>query len=396
MFATVFKRLSVLLAPVFILSACSTVDVSDTTDETPSAQTPTTRAQVSFTQRTWADTPALEVSNWPKALEALKQSCPRMTAKKEWTTVCQSAQMTPSSQAQSFFRSHFTPWQVSASTLPTGAGLMTGYYEPLLRGSRVRHGAYQYPLYSVPDDLIIVDLASLYPQLKGMRLRGKLEGRKLVPYDSRKEIDTRKDLNSKAIVWVDDEIAAFFLQIQGSGRIRLPDGSMVRVGYADQNGHRYQSVGTWLIQQGELKSHEASMQGIQAWARRNPGRVKTMLEQNPSYVFFEERQGDPNLGPLGAQGVPLTPEASVAVDRSYWQLGTIFLVDVTQPNPSLHMTKTVIAQDTGGAIRGPIRFDYFWGFGDDAGAKAGRQKSAARAWVLMPNGYTPTSTLTQH
>ncbi len=384
-------RTSLTLTGVLALCACSTVPET----ETPVTPTPSEHSSVHFEASTWNGVPAAQPGSWQSALSALQQSCLSMRMQNDWAQVCQTATSAAPSSAEVFFRQHFTPWQVIANgTSGTNeTGLMTGYYEPLLRGSRHCGGTYQYPLYGVPDDLITVDLASLYPQLRGLRLRGKLVGNKLVPYDTRAQIDARNDLTRKAIVWVDDEIELFFLQIQGSGRIRLPDGSMVRVGYADQNGHQYRSIGNVLIQSGELKASEASMQGIQAWARRNPSRVKALLAKNPSYVFFQEKPGDTSLGPTGAQGVPLTPQASVAVDRSYWKLGTVFLVDASQSSPALKLTRPVIAQDTGGAIRGPIRFDYFWGFGDEAGRQAGRQKSRARAWVLVPNGMQPQAML---
>ena len=383
-------RLSALVLPLVLLNACTTVDVEH---QVPSPTTPQApeKSKVQFSPASWQSVPTTESRSWASALAALKQSCRALLSQPAWSTVCRQAELTNAMGAETFFRTEFTPWQVLATTPGNSfsTGLMTGYYEPLLQGSRTRQGQYKYPLYGVPDDLIVVDLASLYPQLKGMRLRGKLQGRTLIPYDSREQIDKRTDLNRKAVAWVDDEIAAFFLQIQGSGRIRLPNGSMMRVGYADQNGHRYRGIGNVLIRNGELKANEASMQGIQAWARRNPSRVKAVLAQNPSYVFFQERPGDPNLGPQGSQGVPLTPEASVAVDRQFWKMGTVFLVSASQSVPKLAFTRPVVAQDTGDAIRGPIRFDYFWGFGDKAGRNAGRQKSEARAWVLVPRGMKP-------
>ena len=192
-----------------------------------------------------------------------------------------------------------------------------------------------------------------------------------------------------ALAWVDDPVASFFLQVQGSGRIKLTDGTYLRVGFADQNGYRYRSIGNWLIKKGYLKKHELSMQRITSWAKANPTKINEVLAQNPSYVFFEERTSPPELGPLGAQGVPLTPQASVAVDRRYWSMGTPFLVSVSQFNPRLAFTRPVIAQDTGGAIKGVIRFDFFWGFGNEAGAAAGRQKSDSQAWVLVPKGLKP-------
>ena len=167
----------------------------------------------------------------------------------------------------------------------------------------------------------------------------------------------------------------------------------MRVGFADQNGWRYRSIGSWLIREEGLKPHELSMQRIRAWAKANPGKVKKALAQNPSFIFFEERSGDPALGPVGAQSVPLTPEASVAVDPSRWRLGTPFMIEAEQDRPQLRLARPVIAQDTGGAIRGVLRFDYFWGFGDKAGEAAGRQKSRVRAWVLVPKGLVPADIL---
>lgn len=377
------------LAALLLLAACTTTQKPAT--ETPKPATPTHKAVVQFAASPWQDLPASTPQDWARALVALKQSCSRVGQQSFWKSPCAEAQNTPSSWAEAFFRKHFSPWRIAFTEqgAQQETGLMTGYYEPQLNGSLQKTSRFKYPLYGVPDDLITVDLSSLYPQLKGLRLRGKLVGQKLVPYDDRATIDKRNDLGQKALVWVDDEIEAFFLQIQGSGRIRLPDGSVMRVGYADQNGHPYRSIGTWLIRNGELSSNEASMQGIQAWARRNPSKVKSVLAQNPSYVFFAPKSGDPALGPVGAQGVPLTPEASVAVDRSYWKLGAVFLVQATQQTPALSLTRPVVAQDTGGAIRGPIRFDYFWGFGDKAGQQAGRQKSQASAWLLVPHGYSP-------
>ena len=165
---------------------------------------------------------------------------------------------------------------------------------------------------------------------------------------------------------------------------------MIRVGYDDQNGHPYKAVGSWLVEKGYLKRHELSMQNIRAWAFQNPDKVDTLLNQNPSFVFFKPREADnADEGPIGAQGLPLTPKASVAVDRKYIPLGTPLLVSVSQSSPALEFVRPVVAQDTGGAIKGPIRFDYFWGFGDEAGSQAGRQKSSVSAWLLLPKGVRP-------
>lgn len=344
----------------------------------------------------YASLPAMPDENWQPALSAFKESCKKMTAKTGWQEVCSISQTLPSSQAKSFFAAYFTPYQAVSESMDSDGdlissdtGKMTGYYEPILYGSKKKKAPYIYPLHTMPDDLITVDLAELYPQLKGMRLRGQLQGNKLVPYDSRAEL-SKRNLDRYAIAWVEDPVAAFFLQVQGSGRIVLPDGSYVRVGYGDVNGHPYRGIGNYLVKKGYLKSHELSMQSIQAWARKNPKKVQAVLNQNPSYVFFIERKDqDPNEGPIGAQGVPLTEKGSVAVDRRFYQLGWPIVVDVEQTNPDMKFTRAVIAQDTGGAIRGPIRFDFYWGSGDEAAMNAGKQNSQVKAWVLLPNGVDP-------
>src|SRR6185369_10368630 len=183
-------------------------------------------------------------------------------------------------------------------------------------------------------------------------------------------------------------IEGFFLEVQGSGRVQLDNGQTIRMAYADQNGQPYQSIGRWLIDRGELKVNEASLAGIKGWARANPARVTELLDQNPSYVFFREQPvGDPAAGPTGAAGVALTPERSVAVDPRFVPLGAPVFIATTQPNSDVPLKKLMVAQDTGGAIRGPVRVDYFWGFGADAGALAGRMRQQLKVWVLLPRGF---------
>lgn len=195
-------------------------------------------------------------------------------------------------------------------------------------------------------------------------------------------------LRGKEIAWVEDPIDLFFLQIQGSGRIKLENGQMLRVGYADQNGYPYRSIGRWLIERGELPLEKASMQGIKEWARTHPEQLKDLLNYNASYVFFRELPGD-LPGPIGAQGVPLTPGRSVAIDARYVPLGAPVYLATTRPNSTVPLNRLMMAQDTGGAIRGPVRADFFWGFGDEAGREAGRMKQELRMWMLLPNGMSP-------
>jgi membrane-bound lytic murein transglycosylase A len=229
-------------------------------------------------------------------------------------------------------------------------------------------------------------MAKQYPDLKGKRLRGRLEGtRTVIPYWSRQEIAEGKMANNaKVLAWADDAVEAFFMEVQGSGRIQLEDGSLVRLGYADQNGYPYKSIGKWLIEQGELTADKASMQSIQAWAKANPQRLQEMLNANPSVVFFRTLSG--TEGPIGALNVPLTDEASAAVDPKFVPLGSPIYLSTTRPNDNAPLNRLIQAQDTGGAIAGPIRVDYFWGFGNAAGQLAGRMKQKGQVWVLWPKG----------
>lgn len=337
----------------------------------------------------WADDPMVDA--WP----AFLASCQALAKKPEWTAVCNNARAVDGHDPRAirdFFQSRFIPNRVT-TTGGNDTGLVTGYYEPLLRGSRVPVAPYLTPLYGVPDDLLIVDLTSLHPELKGKRLRGRLVGRTVVPYPSRGELAASGALRGKELLWVDDPIAAFFLEIQGSGRVQLFNGGhateTVRLAYADQNGQPYKSIGRWLVDQGEMTLSQASMQNIEAWARTHPERLNELLDANPSEVFFrEETIVDPSQGPKGALGVPLTPRRSIAVDPKIVPLGAPVFLATTQPLSDAPLQRLVMAQDTGGAIAAApgsaVRADYFWGFGTDAGNHAGRMKQEGRMWVLLP------------
>ncbi|MGK5025230.1 murein transglycosylase A [Janthinobacterium sp. RB2R34] len=321
---------------------------------------------------------------WP----AFMASCGVLVKRPDWKEPCTIARQVNADSDQAirqFFEAFFVPNQIVAAD-GASSGLVTGYYEPLLHGARKRGGPYQTPLYKVPDDLVSVDLSSVYPELKNMRLRGKLVGKKVVPYATRAEIERAPAMAGKELMWVDDEVEAFFLQVQGSGRVQLTDTQeTVRLAYADQNGHPYQSIGRYLVDKGELTMSQASAQGIKAWIAGHPTRKDELFNANPSYVFFkEERLPDPKVGPKGALGVPLTPQRSVAIDSRYVPLGVPVFLSTTQANSDIPMQRLVMAQDTGGAIRGPIRVDYFFGFGAEAAENAGRMKQSGMVWVLLP------------
>ena len=328
---------------------------------------------------------------WP----ALLASCETLVRRAEWTEACKMALMVDASDeraVRSFYESQFIPHQLR-NLDGSLQGTVTGYYEPLLKGSRVRGGPYQTPLYRAPEDLLTVDLGTLYPELKNMRLRGRLSGNKILPYYSRAELIQQNLLAGKELLWVDDPVEAFFLQVQGSGRVLLNDArETVRVAYADQNGHPYRSIGRYLVDRGELTLDQASMQGIKGWVAANPGRQQELLNANPSFVFFrEEKILDPTKGPKGALGVPLTPQRSIAIDPQFIALGAPVFVATTQPNSTSPLRRLMLAQDTGGAIRNPVRADFFWGFGAEAGELAGRMKQSAQMWVLLPRQLALTN-----
>ncbi|WP_341675927.1 murein transglycosylase A [Niveibacterium sp. SC-1] len=337
-----------------------------------------------------------ELAGWGEddlaaAWGAIQSSC-RAMKNADWRPVCEASKSLgakPDAAAiRGFLESRTRPWRI---TNPDGTteGLITGYYEPLIKGSRTRSKAYATPVYGVPDDMVVVDLSELYPELKNMRLRGRIEGRKVVPYYSRAQIDARADkMADKVLLWAADPIDFFFLQVQGSGQVQLADGSRIRIAYADQNGHPYKSIGRWLVDSGEVKVENAGMEGIKAWARANPQRLDEMLDTNPSFVFFKEQPAASD-GPNGALGVPLTAGRSVAIDNRNIPLGAPIFLSTTWPASDKPLSRLMVAQDTGGAIRGAVRADFYWGFGPEAGAQAGKMRSRGRMWLLWPRDTVP-------
>ena len=323
---------------------------------------------------------------------AFLNSCSALEGQTQWQEICHAATAlglapTPTQQKQ-FFEQHFSPWMV-VNNRGANVGLVTGYYEPLLHGSLARTPRYQFPLYAPPSDLLTVDLGDVVPELKGRRIRGRLQGNRVVPYLTRAEIDSEDPpLTGLELAWVDNPVDLFFLQIQGSGRLLLPDGQIMHVGYADQNGQPFRSIAKELDRRGELPLARASLENIRNWARTHPEDVGEILDANPSYVFFR-KMPDNLSGPIGTLGVPLTGQASIAVDAHVIPLGVPVFLDTTRPNSQTPLRRLVMAQDTGGAIYGAIRADFFWGFGADAEKNAGSMKQAGRMWILYPQGFTP-------
>ncbi len=340
----------------------------------------------------WRDLPGWGNDDQQLAWSAWLQSCAALMRKPAWQEVClQAIASHPATGAavRDYFETHFDLYQ---SRQPDGAaqGLITGYYAPVLAGSLVRTDRFNIPLYAQPGDLLDIDLSSVYPELKSLRLRGRLQGNHVVPYWSRAQIDgDQHPLAGHELVWLEDSLAAFFLQIQGSGRIRLPDGREIMVGYADQNGYPYQAIGRVLLERGELTADQLSMQAIQAWGAAHPDQLPELLAQNPSYVFFRIL---PNGAVLGALGVPLEAGRSIAIDSHALPLGAPVWLSTTEPLSTQPMNRLVIAQDTGGAIRGNVRADVYFGVGDVAGQHAGKMKQQGQMWVLLPKGM-PISSL---
>lgn len=383
------------------LAACQTVPPAP--PPKPPPPTPPTAPVapvVRFAPADWQDLPGWSddavASAWPAFVVGCRALLARSQSQATWKTPCDAASRidgASESAVRAFFMEHFRPYKISNDD-GTATGLVTGYYEPLLPGSRAPTAEYTIPLYGVPDDLLVVDLSSLFPELKDKRVRGRVEGRKVVPYWPRADIERgAAPLSGKAIAYVGDPVEAFFLEIQGSGRIALNDGTVMRLGYADQNGHPYRSVARVLIDRGELTRDTASMQAIASWVKAHPSEARALLDENPSYVFFRELPKPPAGsidaaidGPLGSLGVPLLAERTIAVDARYVPLGAPVFLATTRPSSNAPLAKLMLAQDTGGAIRGPVRADFFWGFGTQAGREAGRMRQEGRMWLLWPKG----------
>jgi membrane-bound lytic murein transglycosylase A len=296
----------------------------------------------------------------------------------DWRPACGAA----TGDARSFFEKNFTPYAVRAGF--AGDGLFTGYYEPQIQGSRTRHGAFQTPVYGPPADLVRADLGAFMPKLKGEHISGRLVGHALVPYADRAAINARGIADAPILFFADDPVTFFFLQIQGSGRVLFDDGMSARIAYAGENGQPYTAIGRTLIRQGALTRENVSLQTIRAWLKAHPAAARAVMETDKSYIFFKETPlGDTTLGSPGSSGANLTPLASLAVDMRLHALGAPFYVAADGPDP---VHALMVAQDTGGAIRGPVRGDMFFGFGADAERRAGAMKAPGHLFVLLPNG----------
>ncbi|MGN7503479.1 MAG: murein transglycosylase A [Alphaproteobacteria bacterium] len=376
-----------LLMGLFVLTSCDKKEEKDM------------RAVLNLQPLKFSQIKSWEDDHHKQALDAFTQSCPRFLKSKkdvaldkddlrfgswdQWRAICQAlgdAHITDDQDARLFFETHFTPHQVLADDKKDG--LFTGYYVAELSGAEVETERFKYPIYAKPDDLVMVDLGLFRDDLKGRRIAGTVKDGRLYPYADRADIETKGLKDVPVLLWADDPVEVFFMHIQGSGRVRMVDGSTRFIGYAGQNGHPYTAIGKFLIEMNEVAKEDMSMQAIREWLNTHPAQRDDLLNKNASYVFF--RDLDQN-GAIGGQGVVLTPERSLAIDHTYYPYGMPFWLDAPHPTqPNTRLQRVMIGQDTGGAIRGPVRGDVFWGYGAEAERNAGPMKSEGTLVVLLP------------
>ncbi len=375
---------------VFFLSSCAPGIIGPPPPEAP-AKPVLTLVRTSFERLPgWAD------GRQDEALAAFLTSCSKLAVLPaarsfgpvggtvaDWRAPCDEAgrlQGRDAAAIRKFFESRFTPYL--AGDNGKTRGLFTGYYEAELRGSKFRGGPFQTPIYARPADLVTADLGAFNNEWKGRNISGRVEGGRLKPYPDRDRIEAGA-LKGRGleILWVDDPIDAFFLHIQGSGRVRMTDGSILRLGFAGKNGRAYRAIGRDLAASGAIGKDAVSMESIRAWLKNNPAQGRALMARNKSFIFFRKVKG---RGPIGAEGVALTPGRSLAVDPKFTPYGIPVWLDTQTPLGRGPLRRLVVAQDTGGAIRGPVRGDVFWGSGREAAALAGAMKSMGRAYLLLP------------
>ncbi len=359
-----------------LLAGCASPPTRAPGQRTPSIESSAPAASftssiASFSPVAWQQIPGWQEDDLSAAWSAWLESCKAMVKRnstRSWSGVCDRAKTVSGSNPQAvrrYFEDAFQAYSIRSNSTSSETGLVTGYYEPIMNGSRVRTSRYTVPLYGYP---------------------AAWKRNKPNPGPSRAELMESNVLRGSELVWVEDPVAAAFMQIQGSGKIQLDDGTVLRFGFAGTNEQPFKSFAQWLLNKGEITRSQATMQGIQSWAKRNPRRVEEMLNANPRFVFFKELPSNvsPDLGPIGALGVPLTAERSIAVDLKAMPLGAPVFIATTRPLSKQSLRRLVMAQDTGTAIVGGVRADYYWGTGDAAGELAGRMKQDGQMWLLLP------------
>jgi len=311
------------------------------------------------------------------ALDVFKKDCKKSKRNELFKNVCHKAEY--EMDGYKFFTINFQPYKLLDNN-SSDEGIITGYYEPLLYGSLHKNKRYKYPVYKTPKDMMIVDFVSAYPELKSYKLRGKLVGNKVVPYDSREEIEKNPNKNLEVIAYVDNKFDLFLLHVQGSGKVLLDNGELINVGYAEQNGRKFKGIGTYMLNRGYISKDELSAQGMKKYIDKNPTKADEVLNQNESYVFFHKSE----QGATGSLGTQLTAKRNLAVDRSVIPLGMPIFLSTKNPVDKKPINQLMVAADVGGAIKGDIRADFFWGYGEDAFAYAGKMKEKGKMYILMP------------
>ncbi len=396
---------SLLLAGLLVLSGCEE-QPPEKAEEPAETQQEATPAGILVTKVSFAELPGWAADDLAMVGQALRRSCDALSGKPidsavgttdipviagDWKTPCAAIRaIGPDDDLRAMIEDSFTPFTAAAAGEGTDetpeTGLFTGYFEAEVRGARTPDETFKTPLYAKPADMLSADLGAFDPALKGKRIVGRAEGTRFVPYRTRGEIDAGVLAEAgEALFWLDDPVDAFLLHVQGSGRVILPDGEVARVGFAAHNGHGYKSIGRALIDRGVLKPHEASWSGIRGWVEANPEEAADLFAVNPRFIFFREITGD---GPIGSLGVALTPERSLAVDNRFVPPGIPIWLDTVMPGETeggTPLRRLMVAQDTGGAIKGAVRGDFFWGYGAPALAQAGKMRSPGRYFLLLPN-----------
>ncbi len=401
-------RGSVALSAVLIFAALWLAACERRPAEGPAETLPD---RLTLTPVSFADLPGWSDDTLSEALPALQRSCGRLAGVPDdrelgpqgpagpvagtvadWRAACAALDSVPGGDAalRSSLERHFSPLAVGNNRQTTG--VFTGYYEAELRGALTPDERHRWPLYAKPPDLVTADLGSFRADLEGIRLFGRVEDGRLVPYRDRAEIeDGALAGQGLELVWADDPVDTFFLHIQGSGRVILEDGRVVRIGFAATNGLPFTAVGQVLLDEGKVAPGEASVQHIHDWLRANPEEAHEVMRRNRRFTFFRIIEGE---GPIGGHGVPLTPGRSLAVDPAFIPLGAPIWLDTNWPGSDAPLRRLMVAQDIGGAIKGPVRGDFFWGYGDEALHYAGRMKQMGRYFLLLPKSvarrYEPT------
>lgn len=356
--------------------------------------------QLSLTAVSFAELPGWAEDNPAEAVPALLRSCARLEARPDetrlgqdagrlagtagdWRAPCAALAGLPEDDPEAARRTletWFVPFRARGGEAETG--LVTGYYEAELRGALFPGGPYATPVYGWPDDLVTVDLGTFAPDMKGRHLVGQVAEGRLRPYPGREAIEEGL-LGGRGLelLWADDPVDVFFLHIQGSGKVRFPDGSERRIGYAISNGQAFTGIGRLLLDEGKIGPGQADGMSIRAWLRANPEEGRDFMRRNARFIFFRWIEGE---GPIGAQGVALTPRRSIAVDPRFVPYGLPVYLDTTWPGEARPLRRLMVAQDTGAAIKGPLRADFYWGSGEPALRHAGGMKQQGRFYLLLP------------